>query len=451
MTLVEQVGSALRASGYQPGTPVIAAVSGGADSTALLHALYQLQVPLTVAHLNHCLRGNESDGDESFVRALANRLNLPMIGKSCDVKKLAEETGWSLEMAARQARLRFFADIAGDNALVALAHNADDQVETFLLKLARGAGSDGLGGMPLLQPMENYSIIRPMLGISRATIFQWLKEHNLKWREDSSNHDKRFLRNCIRHEILPLLEKRLNPDIRNTILRTMDILREETRWMESMIEGKTFRDRLPIAARRRLLRKWLFEYNAENVTFGAVDKILSLIDGGKGTKVYELNSRQRVVVEYGQPRFQYMDTGSPSPNPNPTGEISPKQQNRDPENEQCPWRVFTETGTGWKKDHGKGAGILPAEASFDAKKIGNATLTVRRFRPGDRMKPLGMTGSRKLQDIFTDQKIPRARRTEIPVVECRGEIIWIPGYRTARGWEVPDPKAASVHIRIERI
>ena len=110
-----------------------------------------------------------------------------------------------------------------------------------------------------------------------------------------------------------------------------------------------------------------------------------------------------------------------------------------------------EHGTGWKRDHGRGAGILPAEASFDAGKVADSPIEVRSFEPGDRMQPLGMEGSRKLQDIFTDQKIPRAQRPSVPVVVCRGEIIWIPGYRTARGWEVPGTDAKAVHVRIESV
>jgi len=431
MNFVEQVGSALLAGGTHSGTAITAGISGGADSVALLRALHKLEIPLTVAHLNHQLRGAESDADEQFVRALAAELKLPMVGKSCDVKKLAEENRWSLEMAAREARHAFFGEIAGD-AVIALAHNVDDQAETFILKLARGAGPDGLSGMPVFQTLEEFSIIRPMLGISRTEIIQWLEENGFDWREDASNRDDTFLRNRVRHEILPMLENRLNPDIKNTILRTMDIVRAENEWMETLLGEMKLEDisTLPLAAQRRVLRRWLFDNGADNVDFDAVEKILALMDSGEGTTVFELNGQQRVIIEYGKPRFQSLEE-----------KFQPLEN---------PWRIFTEVGTGWKKDHGRGAGILPAEASFDADKVGDAAIEVRHFRTGDRMKPLGMEGSRKLQDIFTDQKIPRAQRMEIPVVECRGEIIWIPGYRTARGWEVRGTDGKSLHIRIER-
>ncbi len=428
MKLVETIRKTIEHHGLIPdGAKVVVGVSGGADSVALLRALHQLGITATVAHLNHQLRGAESDADEQFVRELADELRLPMVGTSVDVRKLAKAEGLSIEMAARQARHGFFATFK--NSVIALAHHADDQAETFILKLARGAGPDGLGGMPFFQEIGQIRLIRPMLDIPRREILQWLRMNGYAWREDASNRDEAFLRNRVRHSILPLLEEQLNPNIRKTILRTMDILREENEWMESLLaetnpQGSST---LSLAARRRVLRNWLFENGAEEVDFDAVEKLLTLMDSGKGTTIFELNDRQRVVVEYGKPRFE-------------DGDFQPLE---------APWKLIVAPGTGWRKDHGQGAGILPAEASFDADKVGDAPITVRGYEPGDRMGPLGIEGSRKLQDIFTDQKIPRAQRPHIPVVVCRGEIIWIPGYRTARGWKVNGNTGKAVHARIE--
>ena len=422
----ETIRKAIDRHGLIPdGEKVVAGVSGGADSVALLQALHQLGIPVTVAHLNHQLRGEDSDADERFVRDLSNTLKLPIVVKSIDVRQLSETSGLSIEMAARQARHDFFAEFK--DAVIALAHHADDQAETFILKLARGAGTEGLGGMSFSKKIGTLQLIRPMLDIPREAILQWLEENKFEWCEDASNAEKAFLRNRVRHTILPLLEKELNPNIRETILRTMNILRAENEWMESFIADCQLPIvDLPIAMRRRLLRKWLFEHGATDVVFDAVEKILTLMKSGKGTMFFELNDRQRVVVEYGIPRFEegFKPLGTS-------------------------WKLSIKSGSGWKKDHGKGAGILPAEASFDAERVGDSPITVRGCEPGDRIQPLGMEGSRKLQDIFTDQKIPRAQRPSIPVVVCRGEIIWLPGYRTARGWEVPSSTAASVHLRIQ--
>jgi len=431
------------------GAKVVAGVSGGADSVALLRALHQLGIPVTVAHLNHQLRGTESDADEQFVRDLAEELNLPVVVKNATVRQLAEGSGLSIEMAARQARHDFFAEF--DNAVVALAHHAGDQAETFILKLARGAGPEGLGGMPYYQEIGQTRLIRPMLNIPRTEIVEWLTANGFGWREDASNTDKSFLRNRVRHTILPLLEKELNPNICETILRTMNILRAENEWMDSIVDEASSlvaleephadatrleaSSTLPIAARRRLLRKWLFGQGAESAGFDAIEKILALMDAGEGSTVFELNKRQRVVVEYGKPRLEHVGQAfQPAP-----GRL-----------ESLPHvRLTTEKGTGWRKDHGKGIGILPAEASFDAGKIGDSPIEVRSYRPGDRIAPIGMEGSRKLQDILTDQKIPRSQRPAVPVVVCRGEIIWVPGYRTARGWAVQGTNGKAFHVRVE--
>jgi tRNA(Ile)-lysidine synthase len=408
------------------GANVVVGVSGGADSVALLRALHQLGIPCTVAHMNHRLRGAASDADERFVRELAEELQCPVAVKAVEVRKLTEASGLSIEMAARQARHEFYAEFG--QAVIALGHQADDQVETFLLRLARGAGADGLGGMPFRQQIGPIRLIRPMLEIPRSAILQWLEENGCAWRDDASNADEAFLRNRVRHTILPLLEKELNPNLRETLLRTMAILRDENEWMEEQINEHTLLDaRAPRAARRRSLRKWLFAHDVEEIGFDAVEQILALMERGEGTTVFDLNDRQRVVVEYGTPRFE-------------EGGIRP------PEGE---WKLTVEKGTGWRKDHGRGAGILPAEASFAADRVGDAAIEVRAWRPGDRIAPLGMQGTRKLQDILTDQKIPLAKRAHIPVVICRGEIIWLPGYRIARGWEVDGEKGKSIHVRIE--
>jgi len=426
VNLPETIHRTIERHGLIPaGTHVVAGVSGGADSVALLHALHALEIPATVAHLNHRLRGAESDADEAFVRRLADALGFPIVVESVDVQALAASGGQSIEMAARQARHAFFAKFP--RATIALAHHADDQAETFLLKLARGAGSKGLGGMAFCRQLGSIRLIRPMLEIPRDEILHWLKANGFEWREDASNQDETFLRNRIRHTVLPMLERELNPNIRKTILRTMDILREENDWMEGLLENRAPEDPMPLAARRRLLRNWLFDHGATDADFDAVGGILSLMDKANGSAVFELNDQQRVVVEYGRPRFE--ETGAA---------IDPQ------------WTLATETGTGWRKDHGLGIGILPAEASFDAARIGDAPIAVRTFLPGDRMEPLGMEGSRKLQDIFTDLKVPRARRTRVPVVVCRGEIIWLPGYRIDAKWAVRDHPARSVHVRIEQ-
>jgi tRNA(Ile)-lysidine synthase len=441
VNIPETIRKAIERHGLIPeGARVIAAISGGADSVALLHAFHALGIPVSVAHLNHRLRGADSDADEAFVRLLADELGFPFFSTGTDVKQLAATSGLSIEMAARRARHDFFATF--DDATIALAHHADDQVETFLLRLARGAGPEGLGGMPFIQSLQGLRIIRPMLELHRSEVVQWLDENGWAWREDASNQDEQYLRNRVRHAILPLLERELNPNIRQAILRTMDILREESEYVDAassrVTAGRSDSDAtrleaastlaLPLALQRRIVRKWLFDNGADEAGYDAVEQIISQMDNGAGTTIFELNDRQRVVVEYGQPRFEQKD--------------GPRQ---DPA-----WKLTIEAGTGWRKDQCEVLGLLPAEASFDADRVDNAPIEVRSYQPGDRMQPLGGEGSRKLQDIFTDRKIPREQRNRVPVVVCRGEIIWLPGYRIARGWAVDGTNGTSVHVRIEQ-
>lgn len=405
---------------------MVVGVSGGADSVALVRAFQTLEIPCTVAHMNHQLRGAESDTDEEFVRTLAGELGFPMVGKAVDVAALARTTGQSVEMAARQARHEFFAEF--DDAVIALAHHADDQVETFMLRLARGAGTEGLSGMPFAQQIGPIHLIRPLLHIPRTGILQWLEENDFTWREDASNADERFLRNKVRHTVLPMLANELNPNIRETILRTMDILREENEWMEKLETGNLeFETGTPLAAKRRTLRAWLFEQGAEEAGFEAVEQILKRMDRGEGSTVFELNEHQRVVVEYGTPRFE--------------------QQPFQPL--ETTWQLTAEPGIGWQKDTSR-PGELPAVASVSAERAGDRQLNVRAVQPGDRIAPFGMEGSRKLQDILTDQKIPQARRNRIPVVLCDQEIIWVPGYRIARGWELKNAHEKAIHLKLEQ-
>ena len=436
MNLPEKVKAVIDRERLIPaGAKVVAAVSGGADSVALLHVLRRLDIPLSVAHLNHGIRSAEADADEQFVKDLCRKLGVECVTARTDVPALAKEQGISLEMAAREARHTFFRTVQPSTfnqpTVIALGHHADDQIETFFLRAARGAGPGGLAGMRLQQQLNGLTLIRPLLGVRRAEIIQWLQDEGLAWREDATNTDETIPRNLIRGRILPLLEK-INARAAQNILRTMEILRDEDDFLRgqpkhcsipSGNEENAAMLRLapfPNALQRRMVQRWLIELGVPS-DFETVERVIEFAAGNEGTRYLDLEG-VRLVNEYG-----HLKAGQ-------AGCLS-GQSGRPP-------RIKTE----------QGIGILRGawEASVSLSKIAGREVTVRTPRPGDRMEPYGMEGSRKLQDIFTDQKIPQAQRAHWPVVECGGEIIWIPGYRIARGWELASETAPALHLSCER-
>jgi tRNA(Ile)-lysidine synthase len=427
MDLIEKVKEAIERDNLIPaGTRVLVGVSGGADSVALLHILHRLGYDITAAHLNHSIRGAEADTDEAFVKDLCAKLGIECVMQKSDVPALAQEKGISLEMAARDARHEFFSSKVQSlkpKALVALGHHADDQLETFFLRAARGTGPAGLGGMKSFQTLETNCVgaqklllIRPMLGVRRSEIVQWLEQNmgagSACWREDASNSDESIPRNLVRRQILPMLGK-INERAAENILRTMEILRDEEAFPEK-------------AAARRDARDRLIEFGV-TPTFEAVEQFIEFSTRTNGTTFLDLEG-VRLVNEYGVVSVDATSSSRCSS----TGNATRTSRLRSVRMEQ-------------------GAGILRGkwEASVSLEKIAGRDVSVRAAKPGDRMNPYGMDGSKKLQDIFTDLKIPLAQRADWPVVECGGEIIWLPGYRIARGWELSSDSEKALHLFCE--
>ena len=425
--MLEKVKAAIERENLIPaGTRVVVGVSGGADSVALLHILHRLGYALDVAHLNHSIRGAEADGDEAFVKTTCSKLKfIGYIADKTDVPALAKAKGISIEMAAREARHDFFRSITSSltplasSLRVVLAHHADDQLETFFLRAARGAGSGGLSGMRFVQELEGLTLIRPMLGIRRTEIIQWLKENKIKWREDATNTDESIQRNLVRRRILPLLEQ-INFQAAENILRTMEILREEDDFlsvsaelrMEDMSEYSK-------AIQRRIIQRWLIERGAIP-GFDSIEKVIEFAAETAGSRSLDLEGL-RIVNEYG-----ILKAGQPS------------RLSGQAESLSYVGKIRMEEGVGILRG--------PWCASVSLAKVAGREVTVRVAKPGDRMDPYGMEGSKKLQDIFTDLKIPKAQRDQWPVVECGEEIIWMPGYRIARGWELSSDSESALHL-----
>ena len=304
---------------FPPDARYLVAVSGGRDSVALLHWLGSLGYEqLIVCHLNHRLRGRSSDADAQFVQSLVDRYNQETVGEaprlpakttgkrnargttaghiqfelgSANIRALAKKRKMSIETAAREARYTFFAETARRQncKTIFVAHHADDLVETFLINLFRGAGSTGLAAMREISARRildvELTIVRPFLGVWREEIDDYVRAHELKFREDATNKNLTPLRNRIRHQVIPYLEKILGRNIRQNIWRTAMIAAEEERWIDSELVDSTHADlsvaklaALPIALQRRALLKWLRSQNISDVGFEVIERVRSLAD-----------------------------------------------------------------------------------------------------------------------------------------------------------------------------
>lgn len=447
---------------WKSGSHLLLAVSGGADSVALLTAIRQLaphrRWRLSIAHLNHRLRGKESDADQAFVRALARRCRIGFHTTGTRVTALASKRGISIEMAAREARYRFLARTAvriGADAVVT-AHTADDQAETLVLRFARGAGTAGLAGIPWTTTHHNVHIARPLLGIFRHEVLAFLRRKGVHWREDASNSDRDFLRNRVRHDILPALESALNPRMKEGLVRTADILRAENDWLETLAAGELTRcsngrtlilgtlRALPLAARRRVLKEWLIRIGlpAPNVDFDTIAAVDDLIAASAGTGKITLAGG--IYIRRCKGKLERVRSSRPT--------TSFCVSIRAPGRIEVPelgMELRAVNGTGIVKERGI-PGDLPARASISRAAVGCRALVLRSWRPGDRMRPYGMHGTQKIHDMLIDAKVPRELRSGIPVLECGGEIIWLPGSRIAAGWELQAPDTPAILLTLSR-
>jgi tRNA(Ile)-lysidine synthase len=437
------------------GDSLIVALSGGADSTALLDLLAHLpdlDLKLIAAHLNHCLRGAESDADEEFCRALAHRYAVPFETRRADVKKIAEECRLNLEDAGRRARIDFFNEIRtkyGTTAVV-LAHHADDQAETVLMRLMRGSGMSGLSGMAY---RNERGYLRPLLDITRAEIEQYLNKGGLKWREDDSNYDTSFLRNRIRHQLLPLLEE-YNPTIRANLAATASILRGDEALLEELTE-QAFREScrieegsvlcavsklysLKAALQKRVLRRAIKALTGtlEGVSLRHIDAIAALLVSDRPNSQLALPQEITVVREYDVLSICLTKIAS-----------TPHEFEF---HIKAPGRYQLPVGNSITVEMTTPVQFptTPDAACFDLVKTPFPWL-VRTFQPGDRIVPFGMSGRKKVKDIFIDKKIPASERRRIPLLFCGDDLIWIAGVCRSELSRIDPASATMVRVILQ--
>jgi tRNA(Ile)-lysidine synthase len=437
----------------KPKDSVVIGVSGGPDSVALLHILLKLvprfSLRLGVAHLNHCLRQNESDKDAKFVESLAKDFDLPCYVQKRDVRRYQIENKLSLEEAARTVRYKFLNDIAKTNQYnkIALGHHADDNAEHVLMNLLRGAGKLGLAGIP---PKRGDRIIRPMIYLNRTDIIGFLKQNRLKWVVDQSNADTRHLRNRVRHDLIPVLKTAYNPNISDTLNRLSSIVRSEEEWIENMVHPlfeRTvlhFRENhialsVPLlneyykALQRRVIRMALAKTkgNLRRIGFAHIDSVIDLfvkksssgtIDLPDGIKIQKDRDTIHIYKGKSHRGDDYRDNHGwdvfsfeyqiEKLEPVFIKEINAKLRFVEMRIENMPdYRCAGQHTNFFDKD----ALHLP--------------MVLRNFRPGDSFKPLGMNGTQKLKKFFIDKKVPRSERIKCPILLSDGKIIWVVGHR----------------------
>ena len=446
----------------EQGDKVVAAVSGGPDSVAMLHILNyfkdELKISLHIAHLNHQFRGAESDEDARFVAGMAGSYGLPCTIEAVDVAAYRKQKRLSRQVAAREVRYRFLIDTAGKVGAqrIALAHQADDQAETILINFLRGAGVPGLKG---IVPVRENLYIRPLLTVRRFEIERFCREMNLPFRRDSSNLDLVYLRNRVRLNLVPQLERDYNPGLVPALLRLGEICREEDAFLEEEAV-KAYQDcllkqnleritlsleclgRLPVAIRRRVLRcAWQsLAGHRRNLAYFHTEALMDLAGAGAaGTQavlpgnIMALRTYQTIELTgrrggQGTPYYIYPlnvpgATYIPELDCTIHAEIKSRNQAGDP-------RL-----------------LPPEEVLLDYDRL-PSQIYVRRRLEGDVFQPFGQVFTTKLKDFLIKQKIPREERDKIPLVSTPGEIIWAGGVRAGERFKINDTTRRVLHLKL---
>jgi tRNA(Ile)-lysidine synthase len=421
---------AARESGLvRAGEPLLVMVSGGGDSVALLDIAARLGARISALHVNYGLR-EDSALDEALVQQICEERNIPLT-----VEHVALPGEGNLQDAARDARYALAERLAeGDYAA---AHTASDQAETVLYRLAVSPGSRALHGMAA----RRGRLVRPLLGVTRDELREYLRSRGLEWREDPSNADRRFARARVRHDVLDALRE-LSPAAERTIAETARQLRDEADVLDVVVADalkelgggpaislSALLEQPPAVS--RLVLRALAERAAGASEGGGgarssrplsrreADEILAL--GGSGTKSLDLGGGLRAVAEYGTLRFtRESDAAAPE-----AVRLSVPGRARFGD-----WEVEARAGG-------------PGDVTVSD--IG-PELTVRAWRDGDRMRPVGLGGSKSLQDLFTDRKVPRALRRTLPVVESEGEIVWVAGVAVGERFAASDDTPGAVGL-----
>ena len=459
----------------RPGEGVVVGVSGGIDSVALLHALWRLRdswdLGLYIAHLNHGIRGEAADGDAQFVKEFGAKLEIPVYSEVLDIPARAEALGLTEEEAGREARYGLYERIADQMGAtrIAVGHHGDDQAETVLMNLIRGAGLRGLAGMP---PVRG-KIIRPLLDLQKWQLEAYCRWQKLPWREDATNLSIAYRRNYIRWEIVPRLA-RLNPGVMRNMMHTATTLHEDWQLLEQLAKDhyqKALLEHssvsvalslpilraLPVALRKRVVDRAYVEVSGsyQGLPGASLEQMEMLFAKEAEAKALTLPKSidvylqdqvliltQRVKIKQGTSLSQRglsLDGSTLIEEANMIVHLELLD-------EATHW--WKEATVPQPRDLWQEQGLWWADMDLDSLQL---PLYVRSRLPGDRMQPLGMGGSKKLQDLFVDEKIPKASRGQIPCILDGKGIIAVVGLHQAHRSRVTEATAQVLRITVQKL
>lgn len=442
------------------GDKILVGLSGGPDSVCMLNLLCSIRdeekIEVAAAHINHMLRGEEADKDEEYSKRLCESLGVRFFSKRIDINKYALETGKSSELAGREVRYDFFNEIINKINFnkIATAHNANDQAETILMRIMRGTGLEGLGGIPVEREGK---YIRPILFMKREEVEQYCKENNLNPHIDATNLERIYSRNKVRLDILPYMKNNFNPNIVETINRMALLLQDDNEFIEGEV-SKAYKDNcfekengivisknlfnIHSAIVTRVIRKALFKINKSNydMEMKNIEDIIELSNLGTNKRVdlpkdiYAENVYGDIIIR----KKEYIKNKL-------SNELTLNK--KDILHNEV---IFDEYIINFDVVNNKDIKQENDEVvkNFDYDKINNVTIRYR--KDGDRITPLGMKGSKKLKDIFIDMKIPKEKRDEIPLIQFNDDISWIVGIKMSDKFKITKETKHILKVSVKR-
>lgn len=453
----------------EKGDKVLVALSGGPDSVCLLHILYNLSKKMNIllyaAHVNHCLRGEEATKDEKYAEELCRNLNIPFYRKRVDIKAVSKERGVSTEVAGRDERYNFFRELKEKMAInkIAIAHNANDQAETLIMRIIRGTGLEGLVG---IKPIRDSMYIRPILCLTRKEIEQYCDEQSLNPRIDKTNYEEIYSRNKIRLRAIPFIEENFNKDIVSTLNRLAYMCNMDNEFIESKVdekygefckvEGESFyiyKSGFGEAESliTRIIRRALMEFSSTYYNFEMkhIYDIISLQKGESGKNINLPNGVKAVNV-YGNVKLERIKEKNKVESINNyifnISEVPKKFVNKKIKLEHFGYYMSLEIIKLEKKINFGNEQLIKY---FDYDKI-KEKIIIRSRADGDKIVPLGMNGRKKLKDIFINEKVPKDIRDRTPIITFDDEIAWVVGVKVSDIFKVTKDTKNILKINFSR-